>query len=55
MPTGLAFAAPPREQTNQAETARTDLHGTQTDEEDLRLQADGILLEDRHHPAGEAE
>jgi hypothetical protein len=54
MSTGMAFATAPGQQTNQAETVPREAHGMRSDE-DPRRQADGILLCDRHHSAGEVE
>jgi hypothetical protein len=51
----IVFATAPGPQTNQAETILYEAYGTRSDEEDPHRQADGILLYDRHRPAGEAE
>jgi hypothetical protein len=51
----IAFAAAPGQQTNQAETIQHEAYSMQSEEEGPHWQADGILLYDRHCPAGEAE
>ena len=53
----IAFAVPPRQRTEQTEMSwlNSEASGTRSDEGGYRLQADGVLLQDRHCPTGEAE
>jgi hypothetical protein len=55
MSTHMNFATAPGQQTNQAETARSETYGTQSDLEDPFRHTDAISLRDRQRLAGEAE
>ena len=51
----IAFAAPPRQRTDQTEMGRLEASNTRNDEEGRRLQADVISLQGRHRSTREAE